>query len=376
MKRIIVTTFLVTLLISSCNNRQSITDTEPLTSNSTTRPRELTASEPTQSPTQVVLPENTPDDNPPVGTSHDVIIDTDMAVDDWMAILYLLVHEDINVRAITVTGTGEAHCEAGVRNALGLVKLAQHIPIPVASGPEEPLTGNHVFPQDWRDYVDDLAGQTLSPSVNPAEGMDAVQLLTQTLLASPEKISLLTLGPLTNIALAFQAEPRLANQIAEIVVMGGAVQVAGNMEGFIPGNTSAEWNIYIDPQAANVVFGSGVPITLVGLDATNQVPLTMDFYKRLKANQDTDAIKFIIAVMMQMLDRIQSGAYYFWDPLSAAILVDKSLAAFQQFQICVVETESTESGKTEVKDGCPQLNVAVSVDAARFEEDFLDTLNQ
>ncbi len=305
----------------------------------------------------------------------DVIIDTDMAVDDWMAILYLLHHPDIHIRAITVTGAGEAHCNAGVENALGLITLAQHVPIPVACGPEAPLQGNHTFPQGWRDFVDGLANQTLSASVNPGAGIDAIQLLTQTTLSSTEKITLLTLGPLTNVAYALQSTPELAGNIAGIFVMGGAVRVPGNLEGNVPGNPSAEWNIYIDPHAANVVFASGVPVTLVRLDVTNQTPLTMEFLQELEKNQITNTSKFIYSVMNQMQDSIRSGTYYFWDPLSAAILVDNSVATYQKYPICVVETEGSKSGRTEEKAGCPVIHVAVSADAGRFEKGFLDTLN-
>lgn len=109
---------------------------------------------PTQPPATPTLPAPTGTSLPP-GTKI-VVIDTDMAGDDWMAILYLLQRPDIIVQAITVTGTGEAHCQAGVKNALGLVALAGNNPIPVACGRETPLQGDHVFPDSWRSSVDSL----------------------------------------------------------------------------------------------------------------------------------------------------------------------------------------------------------------------------
>ncbi|HEX7567723.1 MAG TPA: nucleoside hydrolase, partial [Anaerolineaceae bacterium] len=218
-----------------------------------------------------------------------VIIDTDMARDDWMAILYLLNRPDVDVKAITVTGTGEAHCVPGVRNALRLVALAGYHPIPVACGREAPLQGNHVYPQAWRDLVDNLVGLTLPDGTNPDPGVDAVQLLTQIVQSSPEKVKILALGPLTNLAEAFQAAPGLVDNIGWIYIMGGAVHVPGNLRADVSGNTTAEWNIYIDPRAANIVFDSGASVTLVGLDATNHVPLTMDFYRRLQAAQSASS---------------------------------------------------------------------------------------
>jgi pyrimidine-specific ribonucleoside hydrolase len=104
-----------------------------------------------------------------------VIIDTDMAVDDWFAILYLLQKPEVNVLAITVTGTGEAHCDPGVKNALGLVKLADHDPVPVACGVETPLKGNNVFPDSFRDSVDSMLGIQLPKGKNPASASDAVE---------------------------------------------------------------------------------------------------------------------------------------------------------------------------------------------------------
>jgi len=336
----------------------------------------LQTSTPTPFSTQPPTPAHTAEATSTPKPGLYVVIDTDMAPDDWMAILYLLHRTDVDVRAIAVTGAGEAHCDAGVRNALGLIALAHHAPIPVACGPETPLQGNHTFPQSWRDFVDGLAGQKLAPSVNPGAGIGAVKLLTQTILSSPGKVTLLTLGPLTDIALALQATPTLVNQIAGVYVMGGAVKVPGNLNGNVAGNTAAEWNIYIDPHAANVVFASGLPVTLVGLDATREAPLTMGFLQRLATNQKTSTTAFIYAVLSQMQDSIRSGTYFFWDPLAAGILSDNSLATYEQYPICVVETDDgPESGRTVAKDGCPQIRVAVSVDAKRFEQVFLDTLN-
>jgi pyrimidine-specific ribonucleoside hydrolase len=87
-----------------------------------------------------------------------------MALDDWLAIMYLLQHSGVEVRAITVTGTGEAHCDPGTQNALNLLALAGNPDVPVACGREAPLTGDHTFPQSWRDSVDAMAGLRSPPT--------------------------------------------------------------------------------------------------------------------------------------------------------------------------------------------------------------------
>ncbi|MEK7786307.1 MAG: nucleoside hydrolase [Chloroflexota bacterium] len=313
-----------------------------------------------------------PTPTPFTGAPRPVIIDTDMATDDWLAILYLLNRPDIAIEAITVTGAGEAHCGPGVKNALGLIALAGQPNIPVVCGRETPLQGNHAFPAEWREGVDSLNGLTLPDNPNPASTDSAVELLTTTVQSSPEKMTLLTLGPLTNVAEALQATPELKDNIEMIVIMGGAVEAPGNVGDASP---TAEWNIYVDPHAANAVLQSGAPITLVPLDATNNAPVTMDFYNRLKADRATPEAKFVFEALTQNLGFLQSGGYYFWDPLAAAILADESLATFESKTLIIVEEEGPESGRTVTSgDGVP-VRVAVSADAKRFEQIFLDTLN-
>lgn len=306
-----------------------------------------------------------------------VVIDTDMAADDWMAILYLLQRPDVTVRAITVTGAGEAHCAPGVRHALGLSALSGYDGIPVACGRETPLQGSHAFPDSWRAGVDGLLGLALPEGQASASELTAVELLASAIQSSPGKITLLALGPLTNIAETLQKYPTLVEDIDMIYIMGGAVDVGGNVgpSGVGINNNAAEWNIYVDPYAANLVLQSGAPITLVPLDATNRVPVTARFYERLASNHTTAEATFAFDVLTQLKGLIDSGGYFFWDPLAAAILTDESLATFQNRNLCVVETDGPESGGTKAGEGCPEVRVAVSADGGRFEQMFLDILN-
>jgi len=300
-----------------------------------------------------------------------------MAADDWMAILYLLQRPDVTVKAITVTGAGEVHCAPGVRHALGLAALSGQDEIPAACGRERPLRGNHAFPDSWRADVDGLLGLTLPQGQESESNLTAVELLASVIRSSPDKVTLLTLGPLTNVAEAFQENPSLVDNIDMIYIMGGAVKVRGNVgaSGVGIDNNAAEWNIYVDPVAANLVLQSGAPITLVPLDATNRVPVTAKFYKRLANNHPTPEAAFLFDVLTEMKGLIDSGGYYFWDSLAAAILTDESLATFQNQGLCVVETEGPESGRTKAGEGCPEVRVALSADAGRFEQMFLEVLN-
>lgn len=320
-----------------------------------------------------------PTPTPFTGTPRPVIIDTDMAGDDWMAILYLLNRPDISVEAITVTGTGEAHCEPGIRNAMRLTALAGQPDIPVSCGRETPLQGNHAFPAAWRENVDALAGLTLPDNPLSRAPQSAVELLTTTIETSPDKTMILALGPLTNLAELLQGSPDLRDKIEMIYIMGGAVDVPGNV-GFSQAgidNPFAEWNIYVDPHAAALVFRSVVPITLIPLDATNHAPATEDFVTRIKKDRQTPEAGFVFDLLTktEYHDFIQMGGYYFWDTLSAAILTENSLATFETKTLMVVEEEGNDSGRTQMSENGAFIRVALSADGERFEQLFLDTLN-
>ena len=306
-----------------------------------------------------------------------VVVDTDMAADDWMAILYLLQRPDVTLAALTVTGAGEAHCAPGIAHALGLLALAGNTTTPVACGRETPLQGAHAFPTAWRDRVDDLLGLALPVSDQSPSNQTATELLTAAVRSAPEKITLLTLGPLTNVAEALQKDPSLVDRIGGIIIMGGAMQVPGNVgaSGVEIDNAVAEWNIYVDPAAANSVLRAGVPVTLVPLDATNHVPLTRKFYDHLERNHTTPEATFVYDVLTAQRAFIDSGGYSFWDPLAAAILMDESLATYQDANICVVEADGPESGWTKEGARCPEIRVALSADRERFERIFVEVLN-
>jgi pyrimidine-specific ribonucleoside hydrolase len=310
------------------------------------------------------------------------IVDTDMAADDWLAILYLLGRPEVEVKAITVTGAGEAHCAPGSRtapgsrHALDLLALAGRPEIPVACGRETPLQGDHVFPTSWRERVDNLFGLSLPENPNAPAAGSAVDLLARTVRESSRPVHVVTLGPLTNVAQALEVEPSLMDNVQRITIMGGAVHVPGNVGPVSDiDNDVAEWNIYVDPHAAAIVLRSGAPVTLVPLDATNHAPLTMDFYRRLKRDRKTPVAQFAHRILAALVDFIGGGAYYFWDPLAAAIATDDSLATYEEQPLVVIEEDGPQSGRTMVHEDGHPTRVAVSADRARFETLFLDALN-
>jgi inosine-uridine nucleoside N-ribohydrolase len=305
-----------------------------------------------------------------------VVIDTDMAADDWLAVLFLLGRSDVEVKAITVTGTGEAHCPAGMRNALDLAALAGRPEIPVACGRETPLAGNHSFPATWRERVDGLLGLSLPKNPGTPSGEPAPELFGRAVLESAQKLHVVALGPLTNVGEVLAENPGLAEELDGITVMGGAVGVPGNVgPSSSLENDVAEWNFYVDPVAAAEVLRSGVPVTLVPLDATNAVPLTMDFYRRLGRDRGTAVAEFVYRVLAAQEEQIRSGGYYFWDPLAAASVVMEGLVTVEEMSLRVVEEEGPSSGQTLASEGGVPVRVAVAADRDAFEELYLDVVN-
>ncbi|MEO8397435.1 MAG: nucleoside hydrolase, partial [Chloroflexota bacterium] len=138
-----------------------------------------------------------------------VVIDSDMTSDDYMATLYLLNNPDVSVKAITVTGTGWAFCDAGVRAAQGLVALAAYASdVPVSCWTDKPLLGDSPVPDDWRTTMAGVDALKL-PEGGAKTDLNAVDLFTKTIQDSPEKVTVLALGPLTNVAQALTTTPAL-----------------------------------------------------------------------------------------------------------------------------------------------------------------------
>ena len=305
-----------------------------------------------------------------------VIIDTDAGGDDLMAIAFLLAHPDIRVEAITVVN-GEAHVQAGGRNVLRLLELAGRSDVPVFIGREAPLTGSAEFPAEWRKTSDDLPGVALPEVTRAIESQSAAEYLSKRLSEAAHPVQVLATGPLTNLADAFTRSPRAARTIRQIVIMGGAVHVSGNLGdgGMLKtDNSAAEWNIFIDPAAAKTVFASGAPIRLVPLDATQRVPIDMAMLEQFQTHAKTPLAKFVSQVLATNRDFIRQGYYFAWDPLAAVALTSPIVATFRPMAI-EISDDPSEIGRTvEVKKGRANVQVAIDANALRFREIFMTAL--
>ncbi|EPU3917133.1 TPA: pyrimidine-specific ribonucleoside hydrolase RihA [Aeromonas hydrophila] len=203
-----------------------------------------------------------------------VILDCDPGHDDAIALILALASPELKVLAVT-TSAGNQTPDKTLNNALRILTLLGRDDIPVAAGAPKPLARELIIADNVHGESG-LDGPTLPDPAFAPVAMTALELMAKCLRESPEPVTLVPTGPLTNIALLLAAHPELKAKIARIVLMGGA---AG------PGNwtPAAEFNIYVDPEAADMVFKSGLPITMCGLDVTHEAQVMDEDIERVRA---------------------------------------------------------------------------------------------
>ena len=308
------------------------------------------------------------------GAQSRLIIDTDAGSDDFMAVALLLAHPRIRIDAITVVN-GTAHVTAGVRNMERLLDLAGRKDVPVFAGRNEPLRGHAEFPAEWRRISDDLPGVSLPPASRAPESRHAAEYLAERLRSATEPVRILALGPLTNIAEALERNPGISSHIRELVFLGGAVYARGNLQDggvFHTKNSTAEWNIYVDPFAAGIVFRSGVPIRMIALDATDQVKIGPDFVREFKARARSPLGRVVAQVLEADREVIAQGFFYAWDPLAAAALLRPGIVKTAALHIEIRE-EGPQQGRTAATPSAPNAQVAIGADGAAFRTMFLES---
>jgi purine nucleosidase len=295
-----------------------------------------------------------------------IIYDTDPGVDDVMAFFLASHSPELEIVGLT-TIFGNADVEYTTRNALRLVELEGNTHIPVARGAGRPLVNPYkslgtFHGMDGFGYAD-LPLPSTSPIQKPA-----AQFIVDMLKQYPGQITLVPVGPLTNLALALHLEPGIIHLVKEVVIMGGAA--------FVPGNASpvAEANIFHDPHAAADVFSAGWPLTMVGLDVTTKCIMSKEYLDGMARidNPANRLIAKIIPVYQDAYERFDHlhGGIHTHDPSAIAYVIDPTLFRTLRAPI-YVETLGRCFGKTvpDVNrrwiDG-PETNICMEVDSPRL----------
>ncbi|HKZ19612.1 MAG TPA: nucleoside hydrolase [Acidimicrobiia bacterium] len=297
-----------------------------------------------------------------------LLIDTDTASDDAVALVLALRHPGVQVEAITVVA-GNVPLEQAVQNALFTVELCGSR-VPVHSGATGPLTRPLETAQfvHGEDGMADIGLPLAGRRPHPAE---AVDVISSTINQHPGEITLVTLGPLTNVATALIREPSLASKVIECVIMGGTGHGPGNV------TDNAEYNIWVDPEAATVVFESGMPIKLVGWDISCKYATFGPGAARELRDIGTDLARFCIDIQATV-DRYAvevSGLEGFDlpDPIAMAIALDSRIATRTRKVNVSVGTGENDRGATPIDPSRPP-NVEMVEEADR--ELFLEMLRR
>ena len=271
-----------------------------------------------------------------------IIIDTDPGVDDTIAICTALRSPEVSVIGLTSV-FGNAPGEITAQNALRLVELEGNNSIPVARGSDTPL----VLPPDmlgtWVHGEDGMGNTNPPPPKGKVISQSAAEFIVKMAHKYPHEITLVPVGPLTNIALALLLDPQISNLIKEVIIMGGAVSNPGNI------SPVAEANIYHDPHAADIVMAAGWPLTLVGLDVTHKTIISTAFQQELFSadNPAVNLIKCILPCYQNFFNEFHGmgGDIYTHDPSAIACAIDPNLFQTRAAPV-YVETKGRCAGQT------------------------------
>jgi purine nucleosidase len=309
-----------------------------------------------------------------------VIIDTDPGTDDALAILLALNSPEVHVEAVTIVA-GNVTEPIGLENALGITSLAGRCDLPVAGGARGPIHGTLVVEPFWNG-ANGLGGAQLPASRCKADPRFGPDLIIDLVHKYPHEITLIPVGPETNIALAVLKDPSIVPLVKGVVLMGGSIS-GGNVNG------ASEFNVFCDPEAADVVFNAGWPVTMVGLDVTEITLMKNADVTELEKNAGPEA-KFAAAVARFQIGLYQGtgfGGGAIHDALAVGAVIDPSILRTKAMHVDVEtagrfargETIGNRHGTVDkvipagdhfesvgVNPVQPNVDVAVGIDSERF----------
>ncbi|HTG69130.1 MAG TPA: nucleoside hydrolase [Candidatus Udaeobacter sp.] len=302
-----------------------------------------------------------------------IVLDVDTGIDDSLAIAYAIHSPELEVLGVT-TCFGNVTVEEATRNTLVVLEhLDSNVPvIPGAAKPlfRDPTKGNTTYI-----HGDDGIGNTLSAEPQrQALSEHAANFIVEQVKRLPKQVTIITVGTLTNLALAIMKAPEIVGLVDKVIIMGGAVTVHGNI------TPSAEANIYADPEAAEYVFRSGIPITLVGLDVTMKTLLPLEELQSWRDKNTrighllADMTEFYIGAYEDFYPGIGGCALH--DPLAVGVAINpdfvKTVPMHVQVDVEGVHSLGRTVGDRRMKpDAEPNMDVCIEVDADRFLNHFL-----
>ena len=296
-----------------------------------------------------------------------IILDTDPGIDDAMAVFLALGAPELDLIGLTAI-FGNVPVELATTNALRLLEIGGRADIPVATGAAKPLASDYRGPVARIHGEDGQGNLFLPPPSTGAVGLSAAEFIVQQVRRFPGEVTLVAIGPLTNLALALQLDPEIAAMTQEVVIMGGNAFVAGNA------TPTAEANILNDPDAADIVFGAAWPVTMVGLDVTHKVHMT-----RLQISACADLLSPLgkhVAQIAPLYCDFYAETYgldgiYVHDSTAIAYVINSGVFTVERWPVRVDTSDGISRGKTWPTtanwvhpnwQGRPPVNICTDVD--------------
>ncbi len=305
-----------------------------------------------------------------------VIFSHDGAPDDIAAMLYLSKNPAVEIIGVVNSYGEQVPRESSQEWAAYLYEILDLDTVPLAIGSETPLDpAGYAFPESWRTAANDFWGVQLPATNRTIDPRPGYQLIIDLVSSSTEKVTLLVTGAQTDVALALQHAPQIKNHIERIVIMGGAFYVAGNLNGNAgsASNEAAEWNIFVDALAAKQVFNSGVPLTIVPLDGSENFWITHDMADQLSGSEDAGVN--LLSQLWQRQFEMWNGDFLIWDILAAVSITDAQYFVWENGDLDVISEEGEQHGQTLVLDGSNRDNeFAVGNDYEGLATHILDSV--
>jgi purine nucleosidase len=276
---------------------------------------------------------------PASASAKKIILDTDPGTDDAMALMLALNSPELDLRAVTVV-PGNVTARQGLENALRMVSLANRCDIPVAAGAQHPLFQKLITAEFWHGK-NGLANIELPASKCKVDPRYAADLIIELIHANPHEITLVPVGPLTNIALALEKDPSIVPLVKEVVLMGGSIK-GGNV------NAAAEANIYNDPEAAQIVFQAGWPLTMVGLDVGDKTLFSRKYLDQLGKTHGpvNDFIYGVAKFLVELSEKFGDTGSPMYDPLAVGVAIDSALVTAPAMHVDVETRGDFTRGET------------------------------
>lgn len=301
-----------------------------------------------------------------------VIHDNDGHVDDLLSSLLLWLAPQIDLQVVTLTD-GDCYVQQAYE---ALIKMATFLDLEGAEigYSEDPCVNE--FPENWRreSYIINelpiFGENALKKPYQTGRPRKSQAMISDCLAHSKSPMTIVTTGPLTNVAPVFLERPELREKVDEIIMMGGAFGVPGNVEQ--PDHDgSAEWNFYADPVAAKNAIDTGIPLRIIPLDVTNKVPITKEFLARLDEQADAYRASLMAAKIYSLVKGLN---YYFWDTLTVAAAMRPEIFTFKDMRIDISTQGKSQGKSSQAFFGGKKAKVAVDMDKSAFEDLVLEVL--